>query len=115
MSQGKPEEPLLPPWVMTALVTLGPLVAVAGIYYVLTSVLHVPGKFSIPLAIVLILGLAIYFGGRLYKPFHVDREGKCTARGAKVRAGCRHYIPGAKLGGGCGRLREDGRCRYVRG
>ncbi len=99
---------------MTVILTLGPLAVVAGIYYVLAYVLHVPGKISLPLAVVLILGLAIYFGGRLYKPFHVDRDGRCTARGAKQRAGCRHYIPGARLGGGCGRLREDRRCRYVR-
>jgi len=99
---------------MTILVTVGPIAVVAGIYFLLANVFHVPGKISLPVTIALVLGLAIYFGGRLYKPFHVNRDGRCIARGAKVRAGCRHYIPGAKLGGGCGRLREDGKCRYVR-
>lgn len=114
MSQRKVEEPLLPPWVMSIGVILGPIAAVAGLYYVFAIVLRVPGKISLPVTIALILGLAIYFGGRLYKPFHVDRSGRCTARGAKQRASCRHFMPGARLGGGCGRLREDGKCRYVR-
>jgi hypothetical protein len=114
MSQRKHEEPLVPPWMMTIIVTAGPIAVVAGIYYLLSHILHVPGKISLPVTIALVLGLAIYFGGRLYKPFHVDRNGKCIAHGANERAACRHYIPGAKLGGGCGRLREDRRCRYVR-
>lgn len=114
MSQGKPEEPLLPPWIMKLVLLLGPLALVAGIYYVLGNLLHLPLKIIFPVTTVLLLGLAIYFGGRLYKPFHVDAKGKCTARGAQARRSCRHYIPGAKLGGGCGRLRENRTCRYVR-
>jgi hypothetical protein len=114
MSQKPPEEPLVPEWVVTVGVIIGPIAAVAGVYYLLNNILDVPGKFAFPITIVLLAGLAIYFGGRFYKPFYVDKSGRCTARGAKQRAGCRRFMPGARLGGGCGRLREDGKCRYVR-
>jgi hypothetical protein len=114
MSQKPPVEPLFPEWVVTFGVILGPIAAVAGIYYLLSSVFDVPGRIAFPVTIVLIVGLAIYFGGRFYKPFHIDRDGRCTARGAKERASCRRFMPGARLGGGCGRQREDGKCRYVR-
>lgn len=114
MSQKPPDEPLVPEWVMTFTYILGPIAVVAGVYYLLSNVLDVPGNVALPITVVLIGGLAIYFGGRFYKPFHVDREGRCTARGAKERAGCRRFMPGARLGGGCGRQREDGKCRYVK-
>ncbi len=115
MRQTRPEEePLLPPWIMKLVLILGPLAVVVGIYWLMTAVLRVPGKISAPVLAVLTIALAVYLGGRLYKPFYVNKEGRCIARGAKQRAQCRHFIAGARLGGGCGRLREDGRCRYVR-
>jgi len=117
MSQKPPVEPLVPEWVVTFGVILGPIAVVVGVYYLLNNVLNVPGKIAFPITIVLIAGLAIYFGGRFYKPFHVDSDGRCTARGATGatgRASCRRFMPGARLGGGCGRQREDGKCRYVR-
>jgi len=114
MSRMKDEEPLLPPWVAAAGLRLAPLIVLIGAYYVLNTVLRVPARIVIPALTVLVIAVVVYFGGRLYKPFYVDRDGRCRARSAKERASCRHFIRGARLGGGCGRLREDGRCRYVR-
>ncbi len=114
MSQKRQEEPLLPPWVAGIGLRLGPLAVLGLLYYLLNTVFRVPGKIALPSLIVAALAVLIYFGGHFYKPFYADRDGRCTARGAKQKAGCRHFMMGAKLGGGCGRLREDGRCRYVR-
>ena len=80
----------------------------------LSKTLHLPAKIFIPALSIVILSALVYFGGRLYKPYYVDKQGKCTARGGKQRRQCRHFIPGAKLGGGCGRLRESGFCRRMR-
>jgi len=107
------QEPLLPPWVARAGLILGPIVGLILIYYLLTAVFNLPPKILVPALAVLVLAAFIYFAGRLYKPFFVNREGRCTARGAKARESCRHFVPGARLGGGCGRLMENGRCRYV--
>ncbi len=114
MRHTQDDEPLLPPWIVTAAKILVPLAVLALIYWILTSVASIPGNVLIPVLAVLGLTGVIYFGGRYYKPFRYDKAtGRCAARGAKQRMSCRHYIPGARLGGGCGRLREDGRCRYV--
>jgi len=112
MRQTKDAEPLLPPWATAALMRLGPLVILGGVYYVLARVLSVPGNVLLPALAALALAVLVYFGGRFYKPFYISREGRCLASGAKQRENCRRFIPGARLGGGCGRLREDGRCRY---
>lgn len=114
MSRREDEEPLFPPWIITSAKILGPLLVFAGIYWLLSKVLNLPARYLLPALLVLAVALAIYLGGRFYKPFFVDKEGRCTARNAEERRRCRHFIPGARLGGGCGRLREDGRCRYVR-
>ncbi len=114
MSQKRHEEPLLPPWVAALGLKLAPLFVVGLLYYLLNTVFRVPGKIAVPVLIVAVLAVLIYFGGRFYKPFYAGRDGRCTARGAKQKAGCRHYMMGARLGGGCGRHREDGLCRYVR-
>jgi hypothetical protein len=108
------EEPLLPPWVVSVAIRLGVLVAAVLLYYLFSAVFRVPAVVQIPVMAVVALGVLIYFGGRLYKPFFVDRQAKCLARSPQQRATCRHFVPGARLGGGCGRLREDGRCRYIR-
>ncbi len=113
MSQTGRDEPLLPPWAAAVAVRLGPLVVLAVLYWLLSSVLHIAPKIFTPTIAVLALACLIYFGGRYYKPFYASKEKRCTAVGAKQRSGCRHFIPGARLGGGCGRLREDGRCRHV--
>ena len=113
MRKAQDQEPLLPPWVGGVLWKFGPLVLLAGIYYVLSGVLHVPPAILVPALIVLALGALVYVGGRLYKPFYVDRQGRCIAQGAAQKAACRHFSSGARLGGACGRLRENGRCRYV--
>jgi hypothetical protein len=105
------DEPLLPPWVMSIALKAGPIVALAVLYYLLNNVFRVPPRVALITLVVLGVATLVYFGGRFYKPYHVSKEGRCIASGAKQRLGCRHYIPGARLGGGCGRLREDGRCR----
>ena len=114
MRAGQGQEPLLPPWVGVALWRLAPLAVLSVCYYLLNSVLHVPTGILVLVLFVLGVGVLVYFGGRLYKPFHVGPDGKCMARGAVQRATCRHFASGARLGGACGRLKEDGRCRYVR-
>ena len=114
MSPTPEEEPLLPPWVMAAVVRIGPVAVVFGLYFLLTSVLHLPGKILAPAMALVAIGVVVYIGGRFYKPFHVDKTGRCVAKGASERRGCRHYMPGAKLGGGCGRQKDNGQCRVVR-
>jgi len=114
MRQTRSQEPLLPPWVAAIGLRLGPLAVLSGLYFVLTKILHVPARILIPTLGVLALAAFVYFVGRLYKPFRVDKQGRCTARSGKERMSCRHFIPGAKLGAGCGRLRESGLCRRVR-
>jgi hypothetical protein len=110
--QTKQEEPLLPPWVGKAAARLVPLIVLVLLWWLLSSVFHLSGMTLTLVLIVPGIAALIYFGGRLYKPFYVNRDGRCTASGARQREGCRHYVPGARLGGGCGRLRENGRCRY---
>jgi hypothetical protein len=112
MKQTQDEEPLLPPWAVAAGLRIGPLAVAAAAYYLLSRIFSVPAAVLVPALLVLAMAILIYFGGRFYKPFYVSREGRCIATGGKQRESCRHYIPGARLGGGCGRLREDGRCRY---
>ena len=114
MTHTQDEEPLLPPWVAAVAKIIGPLAVAALIYWLLASVFDIPVKILVPVLGALGLAVAVYFGGRYYKPFYYDKStGRCTARQAKQRMACRHYFPGARLGGGCGRQREDGRCRYV--
>ena len=115
MRKVEDEEPLFPPWIVAIVVRGGPLAAFFAVWWVVTRILNVPSNIATPALIVLALSVVIYLGGRFYKPFYVEKDtGKCIARGAKQRSDCRHYMPGARIGGGCGRLREDGRCRYVR-
>ena len=114
MRKVEDEEPLFPPWIVAIAVRVGPLAVLFGVWWVVTRVMKVPSNIATPVLIVLALSVAIYLGGRFYKPFHIEKgTGKCIARGAKQRQECRHYFPGARIGGGCGRQREDGRCRYV--
>ncbi len=108
------EEPLLPPWVKSVAMKIVPLAGLIIIYVVLNAI-GIPGKILTPVLAVLVLTALVYFGGRFYKPFRVKKDGKCLAKGAREREGCRQYIPGAKMGGGCGRLMENGKCRYVKG
>jgi hypothetical protein len=115
MKQSRVEEPLLPPWVAKAAARLAPLAVLVLLWWLLSSVFNLPGTTLTLVLIVPGFAALVYFGGRFYKPFYVNKEGRCVAGGAKERAGCRHYVPGARLGGGCGRLRENGRCRYVTG
>jgi hypothetical protein len=115
MSQKRDEEPLLPPWVMSIAKILVPLLGVIGLWWVMGR-LHLPPLIVTPAVLVLGLFALVYFGGRYYKPFRYDKKtGRCAARSAADRKSCRRYMPGARLGGGCGRLREDRGCRYVKG
>jgi hypothetical protein len=100
---------------MAVIVRFGPIVVLATLWWLLTSVFRVPGKILAPTIGVMILFAVVYLGGRLYKPYRYDKKTRrCIARSAADRRSCRHYMPGARLGGGCGRLREDRGCRYVR-
>ncbi|MBN1459599.1 MAG: hypothetical protein JXA57_08675 [Armatimonadetes bacterium] len=115
MTQTHDDEPLFPPWVLSVGKILGPILVLIGIWWLFTSVFKLPAKVMTPAIALLVLFVAIFLGGRFYKPFYVEKgTGKCIAKGAKQRMNCRHYIPGARLGGGCGRQREDRTCRYVR-
>jgi hypothetical protein len=115
MSQRKDDEELLPPWVFGIAKVIGPILALMLLYWVMNR-LHLPAKIFWPAIIALVLAALTYFGGRYYKPFYVDKKtGRCIAKTAKDRKTCRRYMPGARLGGGCGRLREDRACRYVKG
>jgi hypothetical protein len=114
MGQRRPEEEPLPPWISAVAFRLGPLLLLGVVYYLLSRTLKLPPKILVPALSILALSALVYFGARLYKPYYVDKQGKCTARGAKQRRECRHFIPGARLGGGCGRLRESGYCRRMR-
>jgi hypothetical protein len=107
------DEPLFPPWVMGIALRAGPIVVLALLYYLLNHVFRVPSHIALWSLIIVGFATLIFFGGRFYKPYYVNKEGRCVAGGAKQRLGCRHYFPGARLGGGCGRQREDGRCRRV--
>lgn len=114
MKSTSDQEPLLPPWAKRWAIALGPLVVLVLVWYLLGQVAGVPAVVLWPTVGVIGLAALIVLGGRLYKPFYVNKQGRCTASGAAQRQGCRHYIPGARLGGGCGRLTERGICRYVR-
>ncbi len=93
---------------------LAPIAGVIVVYVLMTNVFGVRASITTPVIAVLCVACVIYFGGRLYKPFYVDKKTtRCAAKGARERTGCRHYIPGAKMGGGCGRFQENGRCRYI--
>jgi hypothetical protein len=115
MSQRKNDEELLPAWLLTAAKVIGPIAGLMLVYWVMKK-LHLPAGIITPAVAVLGLAALIYFGGAFYKPFYADKQtGRCTAKTAKDRKACRRYVPGARLGGGCGRLREDRACRYVKG
>jgi len=115
MGQPRDDEPLLPPWIASLAMKVGPVLALIGIWWFLTSVLKLNAKIMAPALVVLVVSLAVFLGGRFYKPFYVEKgTGRCIAKSAKERMACRRYMPGAKIGGGCGRQREDRRCRYVR-
>jgi hypothetical protein len=95
-------------------VRLAPIVVVIVVYVLMTNVFGVSAAITTPVLAVLCVACLVYFGGRLYRPFYVDKKTtRCVAKGGGERTGCRHYIPGAKMGGGCGRLQENGRCRYI--
>ncbi len=115
MSQKKIEdEELLPPWLMSIGRILGPLALLVGVWW-LTGVLNLPRLVVLPLILGLTFAAVVYLGGRYYKPFRIEKNtGRCIAKNAKERLACRHFMPGARLGGGCGRLREDRGCRYVK-
>jgi hypothetical protein len=114
MSKAKDDEELLPPWVISVAKIIVPILGLALLYWLMTRLL--PPSVASPALVVLVLFAAVYFGGRYYKPFRVEKKtGRCIAKTAADRKSCRKYLPGARLGGGCGRLREDRRCRYLKG
>lgn len=112
MNKQTNEESALPAWLPGFLKKIGPFVAVYLIY-LLFSKLGLPAKIWIPIVLVLGLGAAIFFGGRFYKKSFIGPGGRCMAKEFAQRKECRHFLAGATLSGGCGRVRDDGRCRYV--
>ena len=91
-----------------------PLLVFAFAYYVLSFLMNLSYKVWIPVALGVTLIEAIIVLGRLYKPFFVDKKGKCIANRDSMKPdsmeNCRHYFPGSQFGG-CGRREENGLCR----
>jgi hypothetical protein len=92
---------------------ISPFLVVGIVYLILAAVLKVSYKVWIPVALVAGLGEAIFVLGQLYKPYLVDKKGKCMGSrdGTKANsmARCRHYSPGSQYGG-CGHRTELGQC-----
>jgi len=92
---------------------ISPLLVVGIVYYILAAVLKVSYKIWIPVALVAGLAEAIVVLGQLYRPYLVDKKGKCTGSRDSTKtnnmAHCRHYSPGSQYGG-CGHRDELGRC-----
>jgi len=104
------KEPLLPEWVTKWIKILLPIGGFIGIWLLNDRYFHLQAIYWIPTLFVLVLGVLIFLLGRLYKPYFVNKEGRCIASGRINRVKCRHYVLGARLGMGCGRQREDGYC-----
>ena len=103
----------LPKWLPSALTGLAPLVVLGGLYILLAMILHLSLMTSLAIAVLAAIAPLVYFGGRFYRRSYIGADKRCTAKDVRERANCRHFIPGASLGNGCGRLREDGKCRFV--
>ena len=112
LRQQPDKEPLLPEWVSKWAKILLPLGILIGIWWLNDRFIHLKGIYWIPTLIGLILGLLIFFVGRYYKHWYVNREGRCVAGKPEIRLRCRHHYPGPRLGMGCGRHREDGLCAH---
>jgi hypothetical protein len=109
----KDADALFAKWIPSVLAGLGPVVVFGGLYSVLTRVAHLPIATSLLIAVVAAIPPLIYFGGRYYKPSYIGADKRCAAKDSRARSACRYFIAGASFGNGCGRLREDGRCRYA--
>lgn len=104
---------LFPKWLPSVLTGLAPIMVVGILYFILSVVLHLPLTTSLAIAVPVAIPPLIYFGGRYYKRSYIGADKRCTAKDARQRSSCRHFIPGASFGDGCGRHREDGRCRFA--
>jgi hypothetical protein len=93
---------------------ISPFLAGGITWYVLSALLHLSFKIWIPIVLVVTVVEAVFVLGQLYKPFLVDKKGKCIGSRGSVKSDsmekCRHYFPGSQYGG-CGRREENGMCR----
>ena len=93
---------------------ISPLLVAGVLYYVLSNLLKLSFTIWIPVVFVVTVAEAIVVLGQLYKPFLVDKKGKCIGTRGSAKAdsmeNCRHYFPGSQYGG-CGRREETGACR----
>lgn len=93
---------------------VSPFLVFALVYYALAVLMKLSYSVWIPIALAVTIIEAIYVLGQLYKPFLVDKKGKCTASRDTTKTNsmehCRHYSRGSQFGG-CGRREENGLCR----
>jgi hypothetical protein len=92
---------------------LAPIAVFAIVYVIVDAVAHPRLVVSLLIAMAVAIPALIYFGGRYYRPSYINKDKRCTAKDSRSRARCRYFLIGASFGNGCGRLREDGRCRYA--
>jgi hypothetical protein len=96
---------------------VSPFLVFCVVYYVLSVAMHISYKVWVPVALGATIIESIIVLGRLYKPFFVDKTGKCIASRDTTKTvsmeNCRHYFPGSQFGG-CGRRQENGLCRLRR-
>lgn len=100
--------------IIDSLRKISPLLVFAVVYYVLSVAMHISYKVWMPVALGATVIEAIIVLGQLYKPFFVDKTGKCIGSRDTTKTdrmeNCRHYFPGSQFGG-CGRRQENGLCR----
>jgi len=96
---------------------ISPFLVFGVAYYVLAVLLKISYNVWIPAAFAIALAEAIVVLGKLYKPFRVDKEGRCAGSRESMKTNsmdtCRHYSPGSRSGG-CGHRDEIGRCHLRR-
>jgi len=97
--------------------SISPFLVFGVVYYALAVLAKVSYKVWIPVALVAALSEAIIVLGRLYVPFLVDKQGRCTGSRDSNKTNrmenCRHYSPGSRSGG-CGHREENGLCHVRR-
>jgi len=97
---------------------ISPFLVLGVVYYALAVLMKAPYRVWIPVALGAAISEAIIVLGQLYKPFLVDKTGRCTGSRDSNKPNrmetCRHYSPGSQYGG-CGHRDETGRCHLRTG
>ena len=92
---------------------ISPFLVFGVVCYALAVWMKVSFKIWIPVALAAALTEAIIVLGKLYKPFLVDKTGRCTGSRDRTKTNtmehCRHYSRGRQYGG-CDHRHETGRC-----